>query len=177
MADSLYVRIAKMDSTIQQRAYWWPLIFEAMRRATFQFYPAESVEKQGSYFEEDRVKCTFQELWDILYVGHHTILVFFWPTDAHIEPFRLDISVQAAEDGGCQLDVTLENGFLDSKKEERDTYQLNALLQAGLSLYELCFPCSMRMYWDEDILGWHIYRSATGENITRGKTIGTSALR
>lgn len=149
MADSLYIRIAKKETMVQQRAYWWPLIFEAMRRVNFQFYSAESADKKGSYFEEDQVKCTFQELWNVLYVGDSPILVFFWPTDTHIEPFRLDVSVQDTEDGEWHLDITLEDGFLESKKQERDVYRLNALLQAGFALYELCFPCSLRMYWDE----------------------------
>lgn len=149
MGDSLYVRITKEKSSIQQGAYWWPLIFEAMRRASFQFYPVESTAKQGSYFEEDELKCTFQELWNVLYSGHDMALVFFWPSDAHVDPFRLDVSVKATIRGQWQLDVTLSDGYLRSKNAEQIRFRLNALLQAGLAFYELCLPCTIRMYWDE----------------------------
>lgn len=149
MSDNLYVSITTENSTIQQGAYWWPLIFEAMRRASFQFYPVESTAKQGSYFEEDELNCKFQELWHVLYSGHDMALVFFWPSDTHVAPFRLDVSVKATLHDQWQLDVTLSDGYLRSKDAAQNRYRLNALLQVGLALFELCFPCTIQMYWDE----------------------------
>lgn len=153
MSDNLYVRITKEKSSIQQGAYWWPLIFEAMRRASFQFYPAESLEKQGSYFsfyvEMDEVTLPFQELWDVLYAAEDLAQVFFWPAEKNVEPFSIDATVMAEANGEWQLDVTLSDGYLRSKDAAQNRYRLNALLQVGLVLFELCFPCTIQMYWDE----------------------------
>ncbi len=103
-------------------------------------------------------------------------LVFFCPSHGNVEPFHIDATVQATASGQWQLDVTLSDGFLDRRKIEQDRYRLNALLQAGLALYELCFPCSLKMYWDEIYLGWQVYGFVAGENIATNRTIGTQNL-
>lgn len=66
-----------------------------------------------------------------------------------VEPFRFDISDRAIPEGQWQLDITLENGYVMGNDEPQNSYRVQALLKAGLALYELCFPCSLRMYWDE----------------------------
>ena len=50
MGDFLYVSVTKEHSVIQQEAYWWPLIFEAMHRANFQFPQRGNNERQGVFF-------------------------------------------------------------------------------------------------------------------------------
>lgn len=152
MGDVLYISIRKEQADVQE-AYCWPLIFEAMHRASFQFYKPGGLPKRGIYFSflqaMDQVECTFPDLWNIIYQKKDEILVFYW----FVHPsglFHIEVSVKEREQGVWYLDLTIEDGFVGVKDTHQQTVRLNAFLQAGLALYELCVPCSMSMYWDEE---------------------------
>lgn len=166
MGDSLYISITKENPSVQEE-YWWPLVFEAMHQAAFQFQLPGSTTKQGNYFsflaEMDYVECTFQELWDVLYMKHDEILVLFWSPDNHAELFHIDVTVKAAIDGNWQLNVTLEDGYVGSDDIELNKYRIRAFLQACLALYELCSPCFIKMYWDEERTDLLMVRAANQE--------------
>lgn len=151
MGETLYMALTKEQPSVQEE-YWWPLIFEAMHRASFQFDNPKSVIKQGVYFSFDQVHCTFQELWDILYVQHDPLLVFFWPSDRRNILFNIGVNVRKSDgtNNHWQLELSLDDGYLGNDDVEQDRKRVINLLQVGLALYELCFPCSIKMFWSED---------------------------
>jgi hypothetical protein len=156
MGETLYVTLTKEDSPVQEE-YWWPLVFEAMHRAAFQFVDPRSKTKQGTYFsfavEMDYVVCTFQELWNALYAKRDTILVLFWSSNQRGEPFDVGVNVRKEmnqTNGHWQLELSLEDGYLGNDDVELDRIRVSALFQVSLALYELCFPCSIKIFWSED---------------------------
>lgn len=152
MGETLYITLTKEQPSVREE-YWWPLIFEAMHRASFQFVDPRSDAKQGIYFSFDQVRCTFQELWEILYTKHDPILVFFWSSNRRDTTFNIGANVRIElieTNSSWQLELSLDDGYLGNDDAERDRERVIALLQAGLALYELCFPCSIKMFWSED---------------------------
>ncbi len=153
MGDTLFASILSEKPTIQQEAYWWPLIFEAMHRAAFQFHHVGSMTQKGSYFsflqEMDEIQCTFQALWDVIHGRQDQILVLFWPSHVDIEPFHIDVTVQKQKKASWQIDITIENGYLTTKHVEQQISRVKAFLRASFALYELCYPCNIRLFWDE----------------------------
>ena len=179
MGDNLYIRIAKEHPSVQEE-YWWPLIVEAMHRAAFQFVDPRSQTKQGTYFsfvaEMDYVECTFQELWDVLYTKRDQIVVFFWSPADQAEPFPLEVTVKLATSEQWLLDVTSAAEYLGSDDRDLNKYRIQAFLQACLALYELCFPCSIRMSWDEQRTDLMTVRASNQEEVLepavfRGQTL------
>ena len=153
MGDFLYVSVTKEHSVIQQEAYWWPLIFEAMHRANFQFPQRGNNERQGVFFsarEMDQITCSFEELWDKIYVENDKGTILFWFGCPEWDSFNIEVSIDRIVDGGWEIVLSIADGYLDSQNIKLNRVRINALLQAGFALFDLCSPSNFRMHWDEE---------------------------
>lgn len=146
MADFLSLTIKK-DVPAVSVAYWWPIIFEGMHRASFQFYDPRQATKQGSYFLSESIAGTFQDLWELLFLQNGSPLVAFWFSAQGTDTFCCEVSVHEEGNNAWTIDFTVEDGQLWQGEMKG---RFSAFLQAGLALYELCAPCAMQMYWDEE---------------------------
>lgn len=155
MADFLYITLEKNMPSVRP-VYWWPMIFAGMRRASFQFHDPRQAGKDGSYFTSNDIRCTFQALWDALYLHHENPLVAFWFASQNVAPFYCEVSVHEKANNGWQIDLTIEDGQL-RQGEAKEIF--GAFLRAGLALYELCAPCSITMYWDEEVSVYQLMRT------------------
>ena len=121
-------------------------------------------------------KAICQELWDVLYTKRDEIVVFFWSPGDHTEPFHLEVTVKLATNEHWLLDVALVAKYIGSDDRDQNKYRIQAFLQACLALYELCFPCSIRMYWDEQRTDLMTVRASNQEEalepvVFRGQTL------
>lgn len=75
-------------------------------------------------------------------------MVSFWISD---EDFCVQVSL-ALTDNGWQLDVTVENSRLDYVDKVQRERQMRAFIGACVALYDMCYPNSIKMYWDDDVI-------------------------
>ncbi len=96
MGGFLFFTISKPDVSVET-IYWWPLIFAAMQKASFQFDLPSTVSQHGKIFsleELDQMKLSFRALWGRLYRGSDKSLLLFWQSREHEETFRIETSIQ-----------------------------------------------------------------------------------
>src|SRR5690242_10899886 len=95
MPDFLFCTLEKEIASLQQ-ASWWPLIFEEMSRASFQFYDPGKPIKTGSYWSSSNreQEGTIQGLLEAVSGGSEQLLAAFWYCSQHATPFYCEVSVR-----------------------------------------------------------------------------------
>jgi hypothetical protein len=132
--------------------YWWPLVFEALRRWGFAYDdPRLAPEHGGTYWcyplDNDGRTASFQFLWESINTtqGDVAFFVSFW-TPAY-ERWDLDCWVQGSADRPAEtLSCAIYSLAPGSEYTTPDVYvtasaQLSLFLDVVRELYALCAPC------------------------------------
>lgn len=154
---SLYCRID--IPTKRGSIYWWPLIFEAMRRKAFNYTAPDQPEGVGYYYyvrkenvaDTDFVKAAFRTAWDEIYSETSQTLLSFWYHSDN--SFPLDISTeQKKEENLFQIYLYLNDAYLFDEALEVMRFRIRLAIECAKSIYEICKPCTGEMLWsDTDI--------------------------
>lgn len=146
MSHYLCITLGKEIQAVKQD-YLWPIIFESMHQAAFQFQDPRKDNTLASYFFCGEIEGPFQKLWDFIYRGTDSPLVSFWCTSFDNTLCDCEVSLEEKSSGYWEITITLDDTRLwDSHAKSR----FSSFLRAGISLYEFCSPCSIGMYWDEE---------------------------
>lgn len=141
-------------------AYWWPLVFETMRRLGFGFdNPFFLPERKGTYIgvgdEEDAVisrdDATFRELWNVAYTHQGSLTVEFWGQSEKDD--LLTGAVRRRDRDVIEIELGLPSESLDDESREGlpsalVERRLRRWLDGVIEIYRFCSPCTGEIGWE-----------------------------
>lgn len=144
-------------------SYWWPLIFEAMHQAGFEFVNPGESGGMGTFFDHShaeaeldavQVRSTFRGFWDRAYGDERGLVVVFW--SPHVDPIEVWVSLQFDHDNTNtsfhltlpveSLDDDLGNAYPEGELVQRLRYWLESIC----AVYALCGPGEAEIFWEKD---------------------------
>lgn len=174
----------RLQSTLDAR-YWWPLVFEAMRRVGFGYdNPFYMPDRRGIFYPLNPEDASdelpsggtrFRELWDLISIQRTPMLIEFWTTD--VESYFLQAGVASINTDMTLVEIgfpaeSLPNGAEDPPMElikER----LLRWLDVVIEVYKLCGPCSADIGWER----WgDVYPTGRIEQLLTGMDRSRGAL-
>lgn len=140
------------------RIYWWPLLFEAMRRCSLQFASPYLTNGYGWYLydrkdaasgqhaeEVDSVAGSFTDLWDEIFTGSH-VLVSFWSKDE--DPLILEVQVGGGVDPSTMnVSLSVEGAEFMERPAAQARERLDQVMGWVKTVYEICQPCTGEIHW------------------------------
>lgn len=147
-------------SSKREPRYWWPLLFEAMRRIGFAFdNPMYFPDRRGKYyawslegapFEADGA-VTFRDVWNAAYSDLGVVMIEFWPQDK--EFYWLEGTVRRQNPGLTEIMLGFPAESLPDYDEanlpvEIIKHRLHRWLDGVREVSELCTPTKADITWE-----------------------------
>lgn len=140
--------------------YWWPLVFEAMRRIGFGYdNPFYFPERRGIYYPlnpEDASNelpsggTEFRELWGLISIQRTPMLIEFWTNDE--ETFLVQAGVASTNSGMTLIEIGFPEESIPDGAEDPPVQPIKERLLRWLDVvsevYTLCGPCSADIAWE-----------------------------
>lgn len=143
----------------QNMMYWWPLVFEVMRRQALDFYHPDWESGAVHYLylrkrttetdrDMDSVTKPFKNLWDEIYSqSNEEILVTFWSKGRN--KYTVSISMHTNSDNQVvRIDLDFEGVYVMHEPTSTIKKRLRRVSALADNLYELFKLCIGEMYWE-----------------------------